>query len=114
MKRSIGLIMGLIALGLLIPGILLVFSNTAGWNLAAVLLAVFVVAAAVFSVLAAVFSILGHKKASAMFICAGIAGVLGLALTLFLAFSFDLTVITTALSIIILFVAARVVSAGRE
>jgi hypothetical protein len=114
MKKFWGLILGLVALGLLVPGIIMVFSITGGWNLAAILLAVFVLAAAVFSIIAAIFSIVGHKKASAMFLCAGIAAVLNLALTLFLALSFELTIITTALSIIILFIAAKVISSAGQ
>lgn len=114
MKKSMGLIMGLVALGLLIPGIIMVFSNAGEWNLAVILLAIFVLTAAVFSIIAAIFSITGQRKADAMFVCAGIAAVLSLALTLFLAFSFDLTIITTALSVIILFVSAKMVSASAE
>ncbi len=114
MKKSMGLIMGLVALGLLIPSMLMVFSNTGEWNVAVILLAVFVLSAAVFSIIAAIFSITGQRKAAAMFVCAGIAAVLGLGLTLFLTFSFDLTIITTALSVIILFVSAKMVSAAAE
>jgi hypothetical protein len=113
MKKSIGLVMGLVALGLLIPGIMMVFSITV-WNFAAILLTVFVLAAAVLSIIAAIFSITGHRKASAIFVFAGIAAVLDLALTIFLTLSFDFTIITTALSVIILFVAAKVVSGAIE
>ena len=112
MKKYLGLMLGLVALGLLVPGIIMVLSITGRWNLAAVLLAVFVLAAAVFSIIAAIFSIAGHKKASAMFLFAGIAAVLNLALTLFLALSFELTIITTALSIVILFIAAKITSSA--
>ncbi len=108
-KKITGFIMGLAALGLQVPGILTVFTSPNGWNFAAVLLAVFTLAAAVLSVLAAISSITRRKKASALFICAGIGGALTLALTLFLLLSFEFTVITTAISIVILFAAARAV-----
>jgi|GEM_PF-3044613 len=113
MKKSIGLIMGLVAFGLLVPNMLMVFSTTV-WNFASILLTVFVLAAAVLSIIAAIFSIIGHKKASAMFMCAGIAAVLNLVLTIFLAIAFDFTIITAALSLIILFVGAKVVSTVNE
>ncbi len=113
MKKSIVFVMGLVALGLLVPGILMILSNTV-WNFAAILLAVFVLAAAVFSIIASIFSISGHKKASAMFISAGVAAALDLVLTLFLAFSLDLTIITTILSVIILFVGGKAASVDIE
>ena len=88
-KRIMGFVMGLVALGLQIPGMLLVFSSPGGWNFASVLLAVLILATAVFAIIAAIFSITGHKKAPAMFICGGIGGVLALALTFFLLLSIE-------------------------
>ena len=110
-KRIIGLVMGIIALGLQIPGILMVFSNPADWNFAVIILVILMLAAAIFTIIAAIFSITGHKKASAMFLCAGIAEALTLVLTFYLLLSFEFTVIAAALSAIILFVSAKLVAA---
>lgn len=109
MKKTVGLIWGLIAFVLLIPSIIMVFSNTSGWNFAAVLLTILVLAAAALAIIASIFSISGRSNASLFFMCAGIGAVLVLALTLFLAMSFDITIITAAVSAIILFIVSRVV-----
>jgi hypothetical protein len=113
-KRIIGFIMGVIALGLQIPGMLLLFSSPGGWNIAVVILAVLMLASAVFTVIAAIFSIMGNKKAMAMFICAGIGGALALVLLIYLLMTLEFAVIAAALSAIILFVSAKVVSAARR
>lgn len=113
-RRIIGFVLGLVALGLQVPGMLMVFFSPGGWNFAAVLLAVFILVTAVLALIAAIFSITGHKKAPAMFVCGGIGGVLALALAVFLLLSIELIVITRAVSAILLFVSARVVTEGRE
>ncbi len=110
MRKTVGLIMGLVALGLLIPGVLLVFSITGGWSMAVVLLAVSVLAAVVLAVIGAVFAAVQNKKAGVMFLCAAVAAVLNLALTLYLSLTLEPALITSALAAIILFAAARVVS----
>jgi hypothetical protein len=109
-KRITGFVMGLVAFGLQIPGMLMVLSSPGGWNFASVLLAVLILATVVFAIIAALFSINGRKRAPAMFICGGIGGVLALALTVFMLTSIELIVITGALSAIVLFVSAKVVS----
>ncbi len=113
-KRTICFVMGLVAFALQIPGMLIVFSSPGGWNFASVLLAVLILVTAVFAIIAAIFSITGCKKAPSMFVCGGIGGVLALALTVFLLLSIELIVITGALSVIVLFVSAKVVLTGKE
>lgn len=105
-KNLIGFIMGLAVAGLQVPGMVLVFSSANEWNLAAVLLTALMLATVVFAIIAAVFSITG-KKAFAMYIAGGITGAANLLLMIYMLFSIEVSVITAAASVILLFVAAK-------
>lgn len=112
-KRILGLVMGLAAVLLQIPGFLMVFSGAGEWSLAATILTALMIAAVALAILGAICSITGNKKTSALFLFGGIAGAVTFALLLYLLMSFESVVITSALSAIILFAAARILSGTR-
>jgi len=107
-KRSISLISGLAAAALLIPGLVMVFKSPAGINAAVVILIALHLVAISLSMLGAVLTTARPKGAAAVFTFAGIAAVLCLLLKMFMLLSMEITVILTAISIILIFTAARV------
>lgn len=112
-KRSVSFISGLAAAALLIPGMIMAFNITAGINIAVIILIALHIAAIALSILGAVLTAARSKGTAAVFISAGIIALLCLLLMLYLLLSIEITVILTAGSIILMFIAAKICKGSR-
>ncbi|WHH58789.1 hypothetical protein [Petroclostridium sp. X23] len=106
MKKYISFISGVSAAVILIPGVLMIFQSPAGWNAALITLFILLALGMLLSVIAAIVAINQPKGAKVLFIIAGVITLLYFLLMMFMLLSMEITVLLTALSIILMFAGA--------